>query len=341
MRCAAGAQKKGEKTAMENGTVTFSVIMPAYNAEAYVRDAVDSVLGQTYPHWELIAVNDGSADRTLPILEQYAASDARIKVFSKENGGYVSAVNCGLDKAGGDYVCFMGSDDRLSCDLFAEIAAHLTDGMPDMIAFKTVCCAGERQYPDAATAFDSFCELYDTDIKTYAARYPAHSAVFFTRDTSRFYKTRLVGELRYFGKYGMDADGIFSMLFTHRASSFSSVPVDGYYWTLREDSVSGRKMTAEVNADRIRNWVQFFDALSAVPADAVTPTEKKCLETLLYIIKQYSIQNGSAGVIRQGVGCARRNVKRYAVRPDTRTRLFLRLPGLYLLGYRVFRRFAG
>ncbi len=326
---------------MENGVVTFSVIMPAYNSEAYVRDAVDSVLGQTYPHWELIAVNDGSKDRTLPILEQYASSDARVKVFSKENGGYVSAVNCGLDKVSGDYVCFLGSDDRLACDLFAQTAARLADGLPDMIAFKTVCCAGERQYPDAATAFDSYCDLYETDIKTYSARFPAHSAVFFTRDTSRFYKTELLGGQRYFGRYGMDADGIFSMLFAHKASSFASVPVDGYYWTLREDSVSGRKMTAEVNADRIRNWVQFFDALTDVPADAVTPTERRCMETLLYIIKQYALQDGSAQVIRQGVDCVRRNVVRYAVRPDARTRAFLLFPRLYLFGYRILRRFAG
>lgn len=325
----------------ENNAVVFSVIMPAYNSEAYVRDAVDSVVRQSYPGWELIAVNDGSTDQTLSILEQYASCDERVKVFSKENGGYVSAVNYGLDKATGDYVCFLGSDDRLCVDLFAQIAAHLADGMPDMIAFRTVCCKGERQYPDAATAFDTFSALYDTDIKTYAARYPAQSEIFFVRDTSRLYKTRLVGDLRYFGKYGMDADGIFSMLVTHKASSFASVPVDGYYWTLREDSVSGRKMTVEVNADRIRNWMQFFDALSAVSPDEITQNELKYLDSLIYLVKQVAVQTPSAPVVGQGIDCIRQNVERYAVRCDARTRAFLRFPKLYLFVYRIAGRFIG
>lgn len=326
---------------MENRTLTFSVIMPAYNSEAYVRDAVDSVLRQSYPGWELIAVNDGSSDETLHILEQYAASDARVKVFSKENGGYVSAVNCGLDKATGDYVCFMGSDDRLSPDLFGQIAACFSDGLPDMIGFKTVCCLGERTYAEASTRFDTVQAEFDTDIKSYAEKYPAHSEIFFTRDTSKLFKTSLLGDLRYFGKYGMDADGIFSMLFSHRASSFASIPVDGYYWTLREDSVSGRKMTAEVTADRIRNWILFFEALSAVSADRIAPMEKQYLDSLIYLLKQYALEESADGIIEQGLDCVRQNIRRYTIRPTRRTRAFLRFPKLYVQFYRIFKRFAG
>ena len=64
--------------------------MPCYNSELWVKNALDSIKNQTYPHWELIVVNDGSKDNTPDILNEYAESDERIKVFSKENGGYVS-----------------------------------------------------------------------------------------------------------------------------------------------------------------------------------------------------------------------------------------------------------
>ncbi|MCC7483264.1 MAG: glycosyltransferase family 2 protein, partial [Hyphomicrobiales bacterium] len=60
-------------------------MMPAYNAERYIEQAIDSVLAQSYPHWELIIVNDGSTDRTPDILTRY--TDARIKVLHQANGG--------------------------------------------------------------------------------------------------------------------------------------------------------------------------------------------------------------------------------------------------------------
>ena len=91
----------------------FSIIMPCYNSEKYVDNAVQSIIGQTYDNWELIAINDGSTDRTPEILNNYAEKDARIKVISKDNGGYCSAVNMGLDYVCGTYFLFMGSDDGL------------------------------------------------------------------------------------------------------------------------------------------------------------------------------------------------------------------------------------
>ena len=92
----------------------FSIIMPCYNSESYVDSAVQSIIGQTYDNWELIAINDGSTDRTPEILNNYAEKDARIRVLSKDNGGYCSAVNMGLDYVSGTYFMFIGSDDGLS-----------------------------------------------------------------------------------------------------------------------------------------------------------------------------------------------------------------------------------
>ena len=326
---------------MKADQIKFSVIMPAYNSEEYVRAAVDSVLHQTYTNWELIAVNDGSTDSTLMILMQYASADSRIKVFSKENGGYVSAVNYGLNQVTGDYFCFMGSDDQLSSDLFTEISAHFTEKTPDMIGFNTVKCLESQRTRDFETFFETYEEMYDVSVCTYAKQHPRHSAIFFIRDTAKLYKSSLLSDLRYYGTYGMDADGIFSMLFANKAQSFASVPVEGYYWTIRSDSLSGKQMTKEVNADRIHNWIRFFKELEKYPNNEIAPAEVSYINCFLNVVRNYAFQNGSKDLILESVRFLRRTCKHYSFKPFSRFRLFLRFPTVSALVFRLYSRIAG
>ncbi len=90
---------------------TISVIIPVYNAEKYLRSCIDSVLAQTYKDFELLLIDDGSKDSSGVICDEYAAQDARVRVFHKENGGVSSARNLGLDNAQGKYLMFLDSDD--------------------------------------------------------------------------------------------------------------------------------------------------------------------------------------------------------------------------------------
>ena len=89
----------------------ISVIVPVYKAEKYLHNCVESVINQSYPHWELMLVDDGSPDRCGSICDEYAAKDLRIHVIHKENGGQASARNAALDVAVGEYVTFLDSDD--------------------------------------------------------------------------------------------------------------------------------------------------------------------------------------------------------------------------------------
>lgn len=93
-----------------------SVIIPVYNVEKYLRKCLDSVIGQTYTKLEIICVNDGSPDRSLDILEEYAAGDNRIKIISQQNTGLSGARNTGLEHATGDYILFVDSDDWIDLD---------------------------------------------------------------------------------------------------------------------------------------------------------------------------------------------------------------------------------
>lgn len=257
--------------------ITFSVIMPCYNSENYITTALESIKNQTYPNWELIAVNDGSTDNTLHILNKYAKEDNRIKIYCKQNGGYVSAVNVGLDKIKGDYFLFLGSDDYLSKDLFKNLYDSVCSlsVSPDCIAFRTQKVKNNVLIGiDYKTNFHSLCFEQNTSLNDYTVKHPEHAAIFSCRDTSKCYKTELLKQLRYFGKYGIDADGIFSMLFCHRACSFLSVPVDGYFWTIRQDSVSATT-SPQKNIDRILNWKMFFDILIHLNNDEITQFERE------------------------------------------------------------------
>ncbi len=89
----------------------ISVIIPVYNMEQYLARCLDSILANTYQNLEILCVDDGSRDRSLEILRQYAEKDSRIVVIAKENGGVSSARNAGLDRMTGAFVSFIDPDD--------------------------------------------------------------------------------------------------------------------------------------------------------------------------------------------------------------------------------------
>lgn len=89
----------------------ISVIVPVYNVEKYLDECLTSIIQQTYRNVEIILVNDGSTDSSREICEKYLAKDTRVHLYSKDNGGLSSARNYGLDKANGQFVIFVDSDD--------------------------------------------------------------------------------------------------------------------------------------------------------------------------------------------------------------------------------------
>ena len=95
---------------LENPKV--SIIIPAYNAMPYLKYTVESVLQQTYPHWELLIIDDGSSDETFACAEAYAAADSRIHAIKNEkNMGVAATRNRGIELAEGAYIAFLDSDD--------------------------------------------------------------------------------------------------------------------------------------------------------------------------------------------------------------------------------------
>lgn len=94
-----------------NNNPIVSVVMPVYNAEKYLDEAIESILNQTYKDFEFIIINDGSTDKSLEIIEKYKNQDERIVLISRENRGLIASLNEGIEKAKGKYIARMDADD--------------------------------------------------------------------------------------------------------------------------------------------------------------------------------------------------------------------------------------
>jgi glycosyltransferase involved in cell wall biosynthesis len=107
---------------MTNVPSKVSIIVPVYNVENYLAKCLDSLINQTHQHIEILVVNDGSKDNSEQIIQDYAKKyPEKIKPFTKENGGLSDARNFGIDRATGDYIGFVDSDDYVTPTMFAEM----------------------------------------------------------------------------------------------------------------------------------------------------------------------------------------------------------------------------
>lgn len=106
-----------------------SIIMPAYNAERYITEAIQSVIAQTFTDWELIVIDDASQDSTVEIVQKFSAQNSRILLYrNMQNSGVSATRNRGLDMAIGEYVAFLDSDDIWASDkLEKQIYALLAE----------------------------------------------------------------------------------------------------------------------------------------------------------------------------------------------------------------------
>jgi glycosyltransferase involved in cell wall biosynthesis len=121
-------------------TPTVSVVMPVYNAERYVAQTMDSILGQTFGDFEFIVIDDGSKDGSLAVLQEYARRDPRIRLISRPNTGYVRALNEGLGLVRGKHLARIDADDLAHPDRFRLQVARM-DAEPELVALGSCALA--------------------------------------------------------------------------------------------------------------------------------------------------------------------------------------------------------
>ena len=117
-------------------TPLISVVIPAYNAEQFLDETLESVLSQTYENWECIIVNDGSTDNTESIAKKWCEKDARFRYFYKENSGASDTRNFGIKEARGEYIAFLDADDLYMPNFLKVCLENLVEKDVDLVAPK-------------------------------------------------------------------------------------------------------------------------------------------------------------------------------------------------------------
>ena len=177
----------------------FSIILPIYKVEKYLRPCVDSILSQTFQNFEIILVDDGSPDSCPQICDEYAAKDARVRVIHQQNAGQSAARNAGLDIAEGEYICYVDSDDFLIDNNALQKIADASESLPDTFHYKFVewfesdghiaDCYFDYKIPtDGRTLAEMYCDLVDKDAYYNSAWGKVIKRELLQGNSIRFYK---------------------------------------------------------------------------------------------------------------------------------------------------------
>lgn len=140
--------KRTEQQWVGEHTPIVSVIVPVYNAELWLEECIDSVLGQTCEDIELICVDDGSTDRSADILAEYAKKDSRVRVFTQEHRNAGVARNRGIDGARGTFLAFLDADDFLEHDALTRLVATCEASEADVCLFGADYWDGQSFQPN-------------------------------------------------------------------------------------------------------------------------------------------------------------------------------------------------
>ena len=208
-----------------------SVIIPVYNASKYLKRCIESVLNQTYKNIELIAINDGSVDNSLTILECFAKNDSRMIVISKENEGVSKTRNVGLKLCKGEYICFLDSDDYFLPN-YIETMKHKIEKEDkcDLVTLvkKTVKKNSlyKLEYISSKKGLDYLCQMkMPTSVWAYMYKKDSIKDVFFNSDINYF------------------EDFLFNYIVFTKARNIAFVKEDLHYYEMNPEGLNASKFS--------------------------------------------------------------------------------------------------
>ncbi|MBR5626974.1 MAG: glycosyltransferase family 2 protein [Thermoguttaceae bacterium] len=211
---------------MSDPVKKISVIIPVYNTEKYLGECLDSVLNQSFRDIEVIAVNDGSTDNSLKILEEHAQKDPRLIIVNQKNSGLSMARNAGLNAARGVYVHFLDSDDFVSSDFYKRNIETVESQNADLVYFRVVKWKAGKETEEIKFDGDSI------PLEAWS-----HSSA-----CAYLFKRRLVEEENFlrFEPVRIEEDNQFSFMLFRRLHSFAKEQKATLYY--RQYSADGKNL---------------------------------------------------------------------------------------------------
>ncbi len=209
----------------------ITVLMPVYNAERYVAEAVESILKQTFTGFEFIIINDGSSDRSLEILQHYARIDPRIRLISRENRGLIRTLNEGLELANAPLVARMDADDVAYPNRFF-LQKQFMDQNPNV-----VCLGGYFEIIDEDGRALTLLEVPLDDQSIQEEILKGHAAITHPAAMLRLSIVKQVGGYREAFKAAEDLD---LWLRLGEAGQLANIPYRVLHYRFLSTSVSGQ-----------------------------------------------------------------------------------------------------
>ena len=216
----------------------ISIIIPVYKAETFFDECVSSILAQSYGDFELILVDDGSPDKCPELCDKWAATDSRIKVIHKPNGGVSSARNSGLEIASGDYICFVDSDDTLPENGLHTLMKSIEQRNVDVVFGAFQFQYGDRLLPHASRLPEGKYQFKDV-LKNFIDD-GTLSGFLLGSTCAALYKREIIvkNHLRFVEGLKNNEDGLFNFELALLADSFAVINTPVYNY--RQDNAPSK-----------------------------------------------------------------------------------------------------
>lgn len=212
----------------------FSVIVPVYNAEKTLRKCLDSVLSQTYPHFEVLMIENGSGDSSNAICREYAAKDSRFRLYAcKENKGPSGARNVGLEQAAGEYIAFIDSDDFVVPEYLDSLHRGFLEA--DVVFF------GYRQLSTEGTFLGEHIPIISEKTDYHETLLQLHKQGLFGYTWVKAFRRNIIGAHRFSMALNLLEDEVFACAVLSEQRRIAVIPEPLYnYITGNTGSLIGR-----------------------------------------------------------------------------------------------------
>lgn len=245
---------------MSDSTSLVSVLIPVYNASAYLKQCLDSVVNQTYSHLQIVIVDDGSTDDSFVLCQEYANSDSRIELYQQENQGVATARNNLLEKVRGNFVLFVDADDWAETDMVESLVNLAETHNADIVTCKNVIN-------------DSVCQKDSIELNVWSQE---ETIYHFLRHIilngalwNKLIRTRLLNGIKFQPDISFGEDALFCWQVLQCTRKVVQTSAQYYHYRMNNDSIShqrfgekrmsGRIVWKQISRDAEKNWPKYSE----------------------------------------------------------------------------------
>lgn len=287
--------------------MTFSIIVPIFNAEKYIRRCIESILCQTYSDFEVILIDDGSNDHSLDICLEYSQKDARIKVIQQKNKGVSSARNAGIEKSSGNWIIFIDADDRITKDAL-KISANILSANKRI---DTIAWGSNYENKDSTMQLINYENNKIFNNIEFLKLPNFHQAVWGYVFSKNIITTN---NLRFDEKLSMSEDKLFILEYLLLASEISTCTKQLYYYYYNIDSACNSSITLKKCIDQLYVCSKIFALrnkyqISTIQIKRHNKTLLECFYSFFYLFNKRKWNNDEYKITQKIFRKTLKNIK--------------------------------